>query len=132
MSPCYPTADPKLAEDMKAGSRYKAACVAALAAAGKGNDKPPLDEQEKTRWRKQAIEWLGADLAFWARQANTGKPEAKALVSQKLQHWKFDTDLAGIREPDGLAKLPENEQTACRALWADVEALLKRAEGAAP
>ena len=34
----------------------------------------------------------------WARQAETGKPEAKALVTQQFQHWRADTDLAGIRD----------------------------------
>jgi serine/threonine protein kinase/Flp pilus assembly protein TadD len=121
-------ADPKLADDMKAGNRYNAACAAALAGAGQGNDKPPLDEKQKTRWRKQALDWLRADLAFWTKQAETGKPEAKALVSQQLQHWKVDTDLAGIRDETALQALPEDERKACRALWAEVDALLAKAQ----
>ena len=120
--------DPKLAEDMKAGHRYDAACAAALAGAGKGDNKPPLDEPEKARWRKQALDWLRADLAYWAKQAETGKAEAKALVSQKLKHWKADSDLAGIRDETALAALPEDEQKACRALWAEVDALLAKAQ----
>ena len=47
-------ADPTLAEDMQAQNRYVAASAAALAAAGKGIDQPPLDEQARSRWRKQA------------------------------------------------------------------------------
>jgi tetratricopeptide (TPR) repeat protein len=119
--------DPKLAEDTNSGNRYNAACAAALAGAGQGIDKPHLDEPEKARWRKQALDWLKADLAFWAKQAETGKPEAKALVSQNLQHWKADTDLAGIRDETALDSLPEDEQKACRALWAEVDALLAKA-----
>jgi hypothetical protein len=120
-------ADPKLAGDLSSGHRYNAACAAALAGAGQGDDKPPLDEKEKTRWRKQALDWLRADLAFWTRQAKTGKPEAKALVSQQLQHWKANTDLAGIRDETALKALPDEEQKACRALWAEVDALLAKA-----
>jgi tetratricopeptide (TPR) repeat protein len=120
-------ADPKLAEDMKAENRYNAACAAALAGAGQGDTKPPLDEKEKTRWRKQALDWLRADLGFWGRQAETGKPEAKALVTQQLQHWKIDTDLTGIREERAIRALPDEEQKACRALWAEVDALLAKA-----
>ncbi len=41
---------------------------------------------------------------------------------------KADPDLAGIREGSALAKLPENEQKACGALWAEVEVLLKKAQ----
>jgi hypothetical protein len=39
-----------------------------------------------------------------------------------------DADLAGIRDPQPLAKLPEPEQEACRRLWADVASLLKKAD----
>jgi hypothetical protein len=39
-------------------------------------------------------------------------------------------DLAGIRDPQPLAKLPEPEQEACRKLWADVAALVKKAQEA--
>jgi tetratricopeptide (TPR) repeat protein len=120
-------ADPKLAEDMKVGNRYNAACAAALAGAGHGNTKPPLDEKEKTRWRKQALDWLRADLSHWTKQAETGKPEARAQVSETLRHWKADTDLAGIRDETAIKALPDDEQTSCRALWADVEALLAKA-----
>jgi serine/threonine-protein kinase len=120
-------ANPKLAEDMKAENRYNAACAAALAGAVQAQDKPPLDEPEKAHWRKQALDWLRADLAFWARQAETDKPEARALVSQKLQHWKEDTDLTGIRDDTAIKTLPGDEQKACRALWAEVDDLLARA-----
>jgi hypothetical protein len=49
--------------------------------------------------------------------------------AQILDHWKRDNDLAGIREPEALAKLPEAEQKEWQALWAEVKALLKRAQG---
>jgi hypothetical protein len=38
------------------------------------------------------------------------------------------SDLAGIRDAAELTKLPETEQVAFRSLWADVEALRKKAE----
>ena len=108
-------AEPKLAEDMRAAIRYNAACAAALAGDFKGDDKPPLGEPEKARWRKQAIEWLKADLAHWNKQAEAGKPEAKGLVKQQLEHWKEDTDLASIRDEAAVKGLPEDEQKDCRA-----------------
>jgi hypothetical protein len=37
--------------------------------------------------------------------------------------------LAGIRDEAGLAKFPDQEREALRALWADVEALRKKAMG---
>jgi hypothetical protein len=49
-------------------------------------------------------------------------------VQQTLQHWRTDTDLAGVRDATALAKLPEAEREACRKLWADVNGLLKKAK----
>ena len=55
--------------------------------------------------------------------------EAKALVSQKLQRWKADTDLAGIRDETTVKALADDEQKACRELWAEVDALLAKSQG---
>jgi hypothetical protein len=49
-------------------------------------------------------------------------------VQKALQHWQKDTDLAGIRDRAALAKLPADEQKVFTQLWADVAALLKKAE----
>ena len=46
----------------------------------------------------------------------------------ELRHWQEDSDLAGVRDKDALAKLPSDEQDAWRKLWADVDALLKKAQ----
>jgi hypothetical protein len=54
-------------------------------------------------------------------------------VSQTLRHWKVDSDLAGIRDETALKALSEDEQKACRALWAEVDALLAKVRaGTAP
>jgi tetratricopeptide (TPR) repeat protein len=120
--------DPKLVEDMNAHNRYNAACAAALVGAGRGED-PPTDEAEKARWRKRAVAWLRADLAFWTKQVEVGPPQAKAFVIQTLRHWKDDADLAGLRDEAALKALLEEEQKACRALWAEVDALLRKVQG---
>jgi hypothetical protein len=100
-----------------------------MAGCGQGKDDPPLDEPAKARWRKQAIDWLEADLAAWTKIRESGPPQARESISRTLQHWKTDPDLAGLREPAALAKLPEAEQRAGRALWAEVDALLAKARG---
>ncbi len=120
-------AEPGRAEDMKAGNRYNAACAAALAGAGKG-EAGLADEPEKARWRKQAIDWLRADLRFWSEQAGSGPPQAREFVVRTLRHWKDDADLAGIRGEAAIRALPDDEQKVCRALWADVNALLARSQ----
>jgi len=54
-------------------------------------------------------------------------PEARSAVQQTLRHWQKDTDLAGLRDPTALAKLPEAERAEWHKLWADVEETLKKA-----
>jgi Tfp pilus assembly protein PilF len=116
-------AQPKLAEDVQVQNRYNAACAAALAGSGQGKDDPPLDEATKIRWRRQSIDWLKADLAAWAKILDTGPPQVRQAINRTLQHWKADTDLAGLRDSAALANLPDDEQKVCRALWADVDRL---------
>ncbi|CAN5916676.1 hypothetical protein BH23PLA1_BH23PLA1_33860 [soil metagenome] len=42
-----------------------------------------------------------------------------------MSHWQQDSDLAGVREPDALAALPEPERAEWQALWAEVDRLLE-------
>jgi predicted Zn-dependent protease len=110
-------------------ARYNAACVAALAGCGQGKDDPPFDAAARARWRKQALDWLKADLAAWSKILENEPPQARQVISQTLQHWKADADLAGLRDRAAMDKLPDDEQKACRALWAEVDALLAKAGG---
>ena len=117
-------AQPKLADDMEAHHRYNAACAAALAGCGRGKDEPPLDDASRSRWRQQAVEWLKADLAACAKTLENGSPQSRQTIAQTLEHWTDDLDLAGLRDQSALAEIPAPEQNACRALWAQVDALL--------
>ena len=97
-------ADPRLAADVGAGHRYNAACAAARAG---------------SEWHEQARAWLREDLAAWGVA-----PVAAAAVARTLRHWKADPDLAAVRDGEGVP-------AEWRDLWADVDALLARAEEAA-
>ncbi len=119
-------ADPKLALNLEAAHRYKAACSAALAAAGKGADAAELDEQEHARLRKLALGWLQADLAARTKQLETAKPPDRAKGRKQIRHWQDDADLAGVRDRNVLGKLPEAERKEWEALWAEVQALIGR------
>src|SRR5262249_40624789 len=77
-------ASPQLADDLKASPRYHAACAAALAAAGKGADAAKLDDTERTRLRKQALDWLRADLAARSKQLEGGNPANRTEVRRQL------------------------------------------------
>jgi Tfp pilus assembly protein PilF len=121
-------AEPKQADDLRTNHRYDAACAAALAGCGDGTDAKQLDDKERARWRKQALDWLRADLALWTKQADSGKPIDRIRVAQKLRHWQSEADFASIHDANELAKLPGGERQACEKLWADVAALLKKAQ----
>jgi hypothetical protein len=122
LRPRYAAADAKLADDLHQQHRYNAACFAALAAIGQGKDAEKLDAKERGRLRKQAVEWLRADLALWTTRAVSDRD----LAQKTMKHWQDDTDLAGIRDKDAVAKLPADESEASEKLWAEVDALLRQ------
>jgi hypothetical protein len=119
--------DPKLGDDRQAQHRYQAACAAALAAAGRGKDKPPLDEAARALLRRQALDWLNAERAAWDRFLESGSPQAGPHVVQKLSSWQQDSDLASIRDAAALAQLSVDERAAFTQFWADAAELLKKA-----
>jgi Flp pilus assembly protein TadD len=119
-------ARPELADDQWAGHRYTAACVAALAGCRRGEDDPPPDDAARAKWRKQALDWLRAELA--ARTKLVSAPKSAPTVREVLDDWQRDPDLAGVRDSDGLARLPEEERAAWRQFWAEVDALRARAD----
>jgi tetratricopeptide (TPR) repeat protein len=121
-------ADAGLADNLQTPNRYNAACSAAQAGCGQGADAGQLDDKERSGLRKQALDWLRADLAAWARQAASDEEADRARVRQTLGHWQSDTDLAGVRAPEALAKLPQKERVDWQKLWADLEALLLKSQ----
>jgi tetratricopeptide (TPR) repeat protein len=124
-------ADPKLADDLRAANRLHAAAAAAAAGCGQGQEVARLDEMEKARLRRQALNWLQADLAVWTTHAQSNRPQARAAVQQALRAWQRDAALAGVRDPAARAALPEAERQAWQKLWQEVEAVLVRS-GAPP
>jgi tetratricopeptide (TPR) repeat protein/serine/threonine protein kinase len=121
------TAEPKLAADLQAGHRYRAAQAAAQAGCGQGHDTTGLDAAERARLRSQALEWLRADLALWTAELKTASPQA---VADRMQQWLSEPRLAGVRDKSGLAEVPAEERSRWQALWADVAALRTRAGAA--
>jgi serine/threonine-protein kinase len=121
--------NPELADDRRVRHRYNAACSSALAAAGQGIDDPPPDDAAKTQLRQQARAWLNAELEAWTKLLESATRDQRQVIAKTLQHWQTDPDLAGIRDAEAIAKLPKDERSAWHALWADVDALLKKSEG---
>jgi serine/threonine-protein kinase len=121
----YPTG---LLEDLNTECRFPAARCAALAGYGLGKDGSKLSEAERTRWRKQARDWLQADLAVWAKALDGGSGATRVRAKKILTQWQDDPDLAGLREPSAIDKLSVDERKECLALWEEVAAVLHRAE----
>jgi tetratricopeptide (TPR) repeat protein len=119
---------PQLAEDLGPQHRYNAACAAALAGCGQGKDADQSDARERTRLRRQALDWLRADLAAWGRLLEKEPDKTAPVLAATMQHWQQDTDLAGVRGQEALAKLPEAERQEWPRLWNDVAEMLKRAQ----
>ena len=80
---------------------------AAQAGRGLGKDGAKLNAAERTQWRRQAREWLQADLAAWAKTLDSGAVKDRSLAKKMLMHWQTDPDLAGLRELDVLDELSE-------------------------
>jgi tetratricopeptide (TPR) repeat protein len=121
-------ADPRLANDLRAGHRYDAACFAALAAAGQADDARQLPDKVVLMLRRQALRWLRADLALYALPVAREEAAARQAVRQGLVHWQQDSDLATVRDPAALDWLPADEREQWRRLWEEVAALLKNVE----
>jgi tetratricopeptide (TPR) repeat protein len=119
-------ADPKLTEDPRTGHRCHAVQAAALAAAGQGKDAARIDDKERADLRKQALDWLRAELAAFSKLADESSPQVRQALVQGLQRCKGDDQLAGVRDASSLAKFPEAERRDWEQLWADVDRLLGR------
>jgi tetratricopeptide (TPR) repeat protein len=118
--------EPKLADDPRRGFRYKAACAAALAGCGQGEDARALDDNARARLRREALTWLRAELAAWQELLEKQLGKTRPLLEQELQRWQEDASFAGVRRR-ALLKLPEAEQGDWQELWANVEAVRRRA-----
>ncbi len=123
--------DPKLVDDRESQYLYGAACTAARAPARQGVHQPQPHEPARAKLRGQALDWLRIELDAWSRHLGSGRPGARGMTVQGVAHWRLDPDLATVRG-EALARLPEPERKGWQALWADVDALLKKAQAARP
>jgi serine/threonine-protein kinase len=119
--------EPSLRQSRQWQLFYHAACAAARAAAGEGNDEPPPDDAAKVKLRRQTLDWLRAEYRAWDQLLRSGAPQARTSIANALRHWKQNSDLAGMRDDQARARLPEAERKEWQALWADVASLESRA-----
>jgi serine/threonine protein kinase/Flp pilus assembly protein TadD len=120
------TAQPAL-ENGPGGHRYSAACAAALAGCGQGKEAGGFGGPEAARLRQQALKWLRSELKLSRHVIQKSGDKAGPAIAKQMQHWLQDTDLAGVRGEEALAKLSPAERKDWQTLWQEVEALRQRA-----
>ena len=125
-------ADSKLAADLEVGHRFYAICNAVMAAAGKGEDAAKLDDEERGTPPPSGPRLASRRPWLWTKLLASGPPASRRAVVEKMNLWKQKPDLASIRDAAALPNLTADEQKAFAQLWADVEALLKKAAENAP
>ncbi len=118
--------DPTLAADATVFYRHVAAQTAALAAS-QTNGRPVLDDGSRAMLRARSLSWLRDDLAAWNRRLDSNFTKVRAEVGSTMGLWRSDFQLAGVRDPEALSRLPEAERGAWRAFWKDVVGLQARA-----
>jgi len=112
----------------QAKHRYAAACAAALAGCGRGDDAAILTDADRARWREQAREWLTDDLDSCQKQLQFGgknQPDVEHTLSVR----SASADLACVRDTGALARLPAEERERWTELWQRVTDLMGHVHG---
>jgi eukaryotic-like serine/threonine-protein kinase len=112
---------PDLAMEPRYCLRYNAACLSMNCA--DGLDVKALLAADPAAYRKRALDFLAADLAA-IRSLATEHP---AQGHKILQAWLAEKDLASVRDPLAIGRLPPAERDAWTRLWAQVRALRDQA-----
>jgi serine/threonine-protein kinase len=120
-------ADPKLAEGPYARDHFAAACCAALAGSVRGDDGTTAGDSEPARWRRQARDWLRADLDSLKKLLGSDVPASCEYLMSSVVRWALDPALAGLHDLAELEKLAPAERQEWQNFWSDHDALYRRA-----
>jgi tetratricopeptide (TPR) repeat protein len=112
-----------LQPDLTEQHRYYAAWAAVLAGTGQAKDAGGLDERARARLRRQALAWLRDELDAWRQRLAKGPAKSRAEVLRRINCWLRDPDLACLRDPEPLSRLPAAERGEWEKLWRDLREL---------
>jgi serine/threonine protein kinase/tetratricopeptide (TPR) repeat protein len=107
---------PSWADNPRLYLRYNAACAALNCADGKGSS--PVSREERQAFRKQALDFLVADLAALAKLAASDRES----VHNAVRVWLADGDLESVRPPR-TTDLPSGERNGWEEFWSRVKSL---------
>jgi serine/threonine protein kinase/Flp pilus assembly protein TadD len=122
------TAQSVLVSSSVSNHRYNAACAAALASDGAGQDAAQLTNVERAKLRNQAFDWLRTELTKQSQLLENGQAKDRVILEKTLKHWLQDADLAAVRDESSLARLPMDEKQAWIKFWAEVQETLRKAQ----
>src|SRR5262249_4276297 len=96
-------------------------------------DATRLTEEQCARLRRLALDWLRADLKEYGRLLQKDKGRLlRPFIAGRIRQWLADSDFAGVRGPQALARLPETERQPWQRWWDDVADTVARTEGKKP
>jgi tetratricopeptide (TPR) repeat protein len=102
------------------GNRFETACATVVVA--------PHSSMNRQLTRYQALVWLRTDLDRWLQAVQTVEGRRLIQIRDALRTWQTTVDLASVRDPDKMSKLPAAERLAWELLWADIEQILAQPE----
>lgn len=102
---------------VKCTNRFYAARTAAMVAGGKGHA-TKVNDVERAAWRRQARDWMAAELAGWKTRLDARTPEAAAEIARLLTYAQADGWLAALREAASTNGQPASERTGFQRLYA--------------
>ncbi|CAN5194954.1 hypothetical protein BH11PLA2_BH11PLA2_13890 [soil metagenome] len=107
-----------LAKSPGLAGKFMANHYLTAAHAGLGHGVDAGDVAEQTRCRKQSLQWLKEWLDIQTKKADKGDGKVRISVRRDVRMVTDHPDLAGVREPGALAKLPAEERKAWQQFWA--------------
>jgi serine/threonine-protein kinase len=113
---------PDLAAEPRNYLRYNAGCLAMNCADGLGINAPP--EAERPAYRSQALDLLTVELAAVRELA----AKDRAAAHKMMQVWLADKDLASVRDPLTVGRLPSGERDTWNKFWSEVRELDEKTE----
>jgi hypothetical protein len=90
-----------------------------------GEAVPAAAEDARARFRQQALALLRAEVATQAKHLSSAGPAEVTAARQVLEVFRGLPVLARVRDPAGLATLPEPERQMWQAFWQEIEGLLR-------
>jgi serine/threonine-protein kinase len=118
---------PALVDEPGREYRHQAARAAALAASGRSKHEPDAEPAARKRLRRQALDWLHAELKAVAGLVENGPLRERVMLPTRLGRWKIDPALAGVRDPEEIVSLAEDERREIQDFWSAVDSLLEQA-----